>query len=292
MGVTDRSAACGSPAGPQSTASRLVPQSGHLSPGRQITRPSDNPSGAVRAMQLRGAKKRYDQYAASAADAIGWLSTADAAYGRAVAMAQGARTLVEQGMNARVQSPSAMTDVADQIDAIRASLIEVANTTYNGRPVFGGTTAGSAAYDSTANYVGDSGVVARTVGEKVTVQINQHGPRVFGSGATDLFTLLSDISNNLRTNQSALPANLTALDDALSTISAARAGEGATYRQMQNAQAVATSMSTTLATQLSELPDIDLAEVAVQVSSANVAYQAALQTTANLGQLSLLSFLR
>jgi flagellar hook-associated protein 3 FlgL len=292
MRVTDRSAAYGSLAGLQSTAARLASLQAQLSSGKQITTPSDNPSGTVRAMQLRGVEKRYTQYDASATDAIGWLSTADAAYTRAVALVQNARTLVVQGLNTGAQSPSGLSAIADQVDAIRASLIKVANTTYNGRPVFGGTTAGSAAYDTAGNYVGDSGAVSRTVGDKVTVQINQTGPQVFGSGASDLFALLSDISNNLRSGSPTLSANLTALDGALTTITSAQAGEGAAYRQVQNAQAVSTGVSTNVATQLSDLQDIDLAEMAVQVSTANVTYQAALQTTANVRQLSLLNFLR
>jgi flagellar hook-associated protein 3 FlgL len=292
MRVTDRSAAYGSLAGLQSAASRLASLQAQLSSGKQITTPSDNPAGTVRAMQLRGEAKRYTQYDASATDAIGWLSAADAAYTRTVALVQDARTLVVQGLNTGVQSASARSAIADQIDAIRASLIKVANTTYNGRPVFGGTTAGSVAYDPAGNYVGDAGIVARTVGEQVCVQINQNGPQVFGSGASDLFALLTTISGDLRTNSPTLSANLTALDAALTTISSAQAGEGAAYRQVENARAVASGASTNIATQLSDLQDIDLAEVAVQVTSANVTYQAALQTTANVRQLSLLNFLR
>jgi flagellar hook-associated protein 3 FlgL len=292
MRVTDRSAAYGALAGVQSAASRLSSLQAKMSSGHQITTPSDNPSGTVRAMQLRGAAKRYAQYDASATDAIGWLSTADSAYTRANALVQDARTLVVQGLNTGAESPAAAAAIADQVDAIRTSLIKVANTSYNGRPVFGGTTAGAAAYDAAGTYVGDSGVVSRTVGEKVTVQISQTGPQAFGSGPTDLFALLGTISTNLRTNPSALSANLTALDGALSTISSAQAGEGAAYRQVQNAQAVSAGIGTNLATQLSDLQDIDLADMAVQVTSANVTYQAALQTTANVRQLSLLNFLR
>jgi flagellar hook-associated protein 3 FlgL len=292
MRVTDRSAAYGSLAGLQSAASRLSTLQAQMSSGRQITTPSDNPAGTVRAMQLRGEAKRYSQYQASASDAIGWLSTADSAYTRAVSLVQNARTLVVQGLNTGAESPGSMAAIADQVDAIRTALIKVANTTYNGRPVFGGTTTATTAYDSSGTYIGDSGAVSRTVGDSVTVQINQTGPQAFGSGATDLFALLSGISTNLRTNPGGLSADLTALDGALTTISSAQAGEGAAYRQVQTAQGMATDVSTSIASQLSDIQDIDLAEIAVQVSSANVTYQAALQTTANVRQLSLLNFLK
>lgn len=287
MGVTDRSAAYGPVVGAQSAASRLNSLQAKMSSEHQITTPSDDPSGTVRA-----AAKRYAQYEASSADAIGWLSTVDSAYTRANALVQDARTLVVQGLNTGSAGPNSAAAIADQVDAVRASLIKVANTSYNGRAVFGGTTAGAIAYDAAGNYVGDSGVVSRTVGEDVTVQINQTGPQAFGTVPTDLFALLSNISANLRTNPSALAANLTSLDGALSTISSAQAGERAAYRQVQNAQAAAAGIGTNITSQLSDLQDIDLAEMAVQVTSANVTYQAALQTTVSVRQLSLLNFLR
>lgn len=292
MRVTDRSAAYGSLTGLQSAASRLASLQAQMSSGRRITTPSDDPAGTVRAIHLRGAAARNTQFQDSATDALGWLSTADSAYTTAVSLVQKARTLVVQGLNTGVQSPDAEAAIADQIDAIRSSLIKVANTLYNGRPIFGGTTAGTEAYDSSGNYVGDAGVVTRTVGENVTVQINQNGPQAFGAGASDVFALLADTSAKLRSNPAAVGANLAVFDDALATLSASQAGEGVAYTQIQNSQAVASGMSTNLASQLSEIQDIDLADMAVKVSSANVTYQAALQTTANVRQLSLLNFLR
>jgi flagellar hook-associated protein 3 FlgL len=44
--------------------------------------------------------------------------------------------------------------------------------------------------------------------------------------------------------------------------------------------------------QLSEVEDIDLADIAIKVSTADASYQAALATTAKVRQTSLLDFLR
>ena len=49
---------------------------------------------------------------------------------------------------------------------------------------------------------------------------------------------------------------------------------------------------TSVRTSLSSIQDIELADMAVQASTANVTYQAALQTTASVRQLSLLNFLQ
>jgi flagellar hook-associated protein 3 FlgL len=292
MRVTDASSSFGSLAGLQSAASRLASLQAQLSSGRQITTPSDDPSGTARALQLRADVKRNNQYVSNARDAIGWMSTADSAYTQAVTLTQNARTLLVQALNTGTTSTASSAAIADQLDAIRTSLIQVANTTYNGRPVFGGTTAGTAAYDPAGNYIGDAGAVSRTVGAQATVQINQTGPQAFGAPGSDLFTLLANISTTLRTNPSAATPQLAQLDTALSHMTSAQAAEGAAYQQVQNTQAVQSATGTALATQLSDIQDIDLADMAVRVSTANVTYQAALQTTASVRQLSLLNFLR
>lgn len=289
--VTEASASYGSLAGVEAAASRLAALQAKLSSGNQITTPSDDPSGTVRALQLRGQLARNSAYDSSATDALGWMTASDSAYSQIVTLTQNARTLVVQGANTGASTGSSASALADQIDAIRTSLISLANTTYNGRAVFGGTTAGTTAYDANAHYVGDSGAVMRAVGPQVTVQVNQDGTQVFGPPGNDLFTLLGTISTTLRTDPSAVGASLSSLDSALSQISTAQAAEGAAYHRVQVAQTAQASSTLSTKTQLSAVQDIDIAQMAVQVTTANTNYQAALQTMASIRQTSLLDFL-
>ena len=104
--------------------------------------------------------------------------------------------------------------------------------------------------------------------------------------------VLTDISTNLRSgNSTALNGDLTKMDTAISQISSAQATEGASYQRVQVAQSVQSSNGLSLQTELSSIQDIDLADMAVKVSTASVTYQASLQTTASIQQLSLLNFL-
>lgn len=290
--VTEGSASYDALVGLQSAASRLSSLQAKMSSGQQITRPSDDPAGTVRALQLRADLRRNTQYTANAGDAQAWLSTADSTYSQVVNLVQKVRTLVVQGLNTGVNSQSGANALADQVDAIRTSLISLANASYNGRPVFGGTTAGATAYDAAGNYVGDNGVVNRTVGPQATVQINQTGPQVFGPAGNDVFGLLTSISATLRTNPAGLTGSLGQLDSAITRISTAQAAEGAAMQRVQIAQTAQASTSVSLQDELSGIQDIDLASMAIQVTTANTNYQAALQTTANIRQISLLNFLR
>lgn len=303
--VTDGSTLAGTLYGIQTANSRLQKVNVQMSTGNQITRPSDDPSNTVRALQLRGDLKRNAQFASNANDAIGWMSAADSAYSQIVNVAQKARTLVVQGLNDGVNTSNSNTAIADQIDSLRDTVLALSNSTYNGRPVFGGNTTSSAAYVKDPStgvvvFTGDTTIVNRQVGETTIVPINQSGPAVFGAPSTspstpgsDIFVTLDNISKALRNNPSTLSStDLNAIDAAVKGISAAQAAEGAAYNRVTATQTAASKNTLALTSQLSGIQDIDLAAQAVAVSTAQVTYQAALQTTAAIRQTSLLDFLK
>jgi flagellar hook-associated protein 3 FlgL len=293
--VTVGSSSYNSIASIDAASSRLAKLQQQLSSGAAITTPSDDPAGTVRALQIRGELSRNAQYQAAGNDAIAWLSTADTAYSSIVTTTQQARTLVLQALNTGANDGASNEAIAQQIDGVRTSLIALANTSYNGRPVFGGATANGSAYDSSGAYVGDStGTVVRGIGPSDDVSVSAVGTDVFGTQPNDLFSTLQNIANTIRTNPSAatLQSSLGDLDTAISRVSAAQATEGAAYQRVQLAQSTGTASATALKTRLSGIEDADLAELAVKVTTANTTYQAALQTTASIGQQSLLDFLR
>ena len=292
MRVTESSTNRATLANLQLDASRLADLQEQMSSGRQITKPSDNPTGTVTALQLRSQLSQLKQFQANSNDALGWLTTVDSAYGSITSQLEQVRTLVVQGMNTGTGNPASNGALAQQVDQARASLLSLANASYQGRPVFGGTTAGSVAFDTSGSYVGDSGTVTRTVGSNASVDLNTQATATFGANGSNLFDLLSGIANDLRTNPANLGSDLTQLDARQLAITSDRSLAGAKYQRIQTVQSAASTNSLQLTSQLSDLQDIDLAETVVQVTSANTAYQAALATTAKVGQISLMDFLR
>jgi len=292
MRVTEGSASRNALVGLQTQASRLADLQSQLSSGRQITKPSDNPVGTVSALQLRTQLKQNTQYAANGTDGMGWLTTVDNAYSSINSQLQQVRTLVLQGMNTGAASAGSNQALAQQVDAARSGILSEANASYLGRPVFGGTTASSVAFDSTGTYVGDSGTVSRTIDANTNIDINTPGTTPFGPNGNNVFDLLSTISSDLVSNPSALSGDLSALDSRMSAISSDQALSGAKYSRIQSVQTANSSNNIQLQSQLSDLQDIDLANMAVQVSTASASYQAALATTAKISQTSLLDFLR
>ncbi|GAB7041817.1 MULTISPECIES: flagellar hook-associated protein FlgL [Catenuloplanes] len=267
-----------------------------LSSGKQISRPSDSPTGTVSAMQLRGESRAVQQYTRNASDGLGWLGVIDTALTSSLSQTGKVRELVLQGMSAGTAStPDAREALAAEVENLRKSLIGVANTKYLDRPVFGGTTTGERAFDGNGQFVGDTGTVMRTVGDNSKVQVDANGATVFGANGADsqLFTVLESITNNLRgSNTAGLDADLQNLDVAIGTIKTNLADVGARYNRIETSRTAADDRLLNVKSKLSEIEDIDLPNTIMQMQLQQTAYQAALQATAKVIQPSLMDFLR
>ena len=115
------------------------------------------------------------------------------------------------------------------------ALGEIANTKYLDRPIFGGTSAATQAYDPNGAFIGDTSAVTRNVGPGVSVQVNVTGPQAFGPPGADLFTTLSNLANDLRTNPAAInTTDLGAIDAAAVRVRTALGEVGARSAQLEN----------------------------------------------------------
>jgi flagellar hook-associated protein 3 FlgL len=264
-----------------------------LSSGKQINRPSDSPTGTVSSMQLRAESRANQQYARNADDGLGWLGTIESTLTSTSALMNRARDLTVQGLNSGANSTHANEALATEIDQIRESLISYANTKYLDRPVFGGTTSGPVAYNSGGTYVGDSGQTMRTVGAGARVRVDTTGPEAFGTGDTQLFTVLKGISDSLRSGDTAAMSDgLNKLDQAGTLVKTAVSEIGSRYNRIKQMQESAEDRLLTVSSQLSDIEDIDLPKTIMEMQLQQTSYQAALAASAKVIQPSLIDFLR
>jgi len=294
--VTERSIATNVLANLQSNIAKLGDTQNRLSSGKQLTKASDAPGDAVLAMQYRSDVKNMQQYSRNADDGIGWLSTADTALTSAVEQVNRAKELVLTGMSSGSASvQGARESIALEVDNIRASVLNLANTQYLDRPVFGGTTTGQIAYNDDGTYAGDHGQVLRTVSPsaKIRVDTEADGPDgVFGTGNTQIFDLLTKISKDLRTDPTQLEDDLDKLNQASTTMQAGLSSVGARVNRLTQLQNYADSRVIDLTNQVSTVEDIDLPKTITELTLQQTAYQAALAATAKVVQPSLVDFLR
>jgi flagellar hook-associated protein 3 FlgL len=244
-------------------------------------------------MQIRSDLSTTKQQSRNAADGAAWLGAADGALSSVNTQVERVRELVLAGMSSAIGgSPASREAFAAEIDQVHDSTIGIANTKYLDRPIFGGTTASPSAFDATGTYQGDQGAVLRTVGDNTKVQVALPGDAVFGTGPNQLFTVIADISDHMRTDPSALGDDLDRLAAASATMMSAQSTVGARYNQVTQMQQAADDKAMSLTAQLSEVEDIDLPKTLTDLSLQQSAYQAALAVGAKVVQQSLLDFLR
>jgi flagellar hook-associated protein 3 FlgL len=284
--------------GMQTAMARVAKAQEQLTTGRLINRPSDDPTGATSAMRIRSSLAAQTQYVRNADDAVGWLDQSDSALQEATTQISRARDIALEGANSGALGQKALDALATEADQIREGLITTANTKYLDRPIFGGITAGGAAYKADGTLadpdaLGTPSGVVRTVADGARIRIDLEGPAAFGPEGDSVFTHLTDLSAALRSGDS------TAIQNAISTLKAdsdrvsnAQADIGARTVRVETARSVANDATLTLSNALSNVENVDLAKATVDLGLREVAYQAALGATARVLQPSLLDFLR
>jgi flagellar hook-associated protein 3 FlgL len=276
----------------QSGLGRLASQQEKLSTGRAINRPSDSPTGTNDAMRLRAALAAKAQYTRNAEDGAAWLDSADSTLSSMLDQVRRARDLMLQGASTGSTGQAAREALAQEVTQIRAGLIDEANTKQLGRPLFGGTTAGDVAYDSSGAFVGDTNAVNRTIGEGVSVAVNVTGPETFSAGSDDLFTILGDVVDQLRTDPTALGGSLDRLDAVTERMRTALADVGTRANRVTAAGDHLADTTLDTKNRLSQIENVDIASAIVDLQLQEVAYQASLGATSRVIQPSLVDFLR
>lgn len=277
----------------QGSLSRLGKVQEQISTGRVVNRPSDDPTAASAAMTFRTAIAKQEAYARNAADGQAWLGSIDNALSGMSTGIRRARELGLQGASTGSGSVASRAALAAEVDQLRESLVAQANTSYLGRPVLGGLTSGSQAFDATGAYVGTPGAVVRTVGDGVKVRVDVTGTDVVGPNGDSLFDDLTALSAGLAAGDAtAIRASLGKLEGRLNTLGTVQATVGASYNRVENAAQAAIDTGNDLRSRLSEAEETDLPKAIVQVKMQEIAYQAALAATARVMQPSLVDFLR
>ena len=272
---------------------RLARTQEQLTTGRVLNRPSDSPTDVTSAMRMRANLADQAQYQRNADDANGWLSTADTTLTSMLDQVRRARDIAVQGTNMVSLGPQAREALAAEVDQLRQGLLSSANTTFLDRPIFGGVVGGSAAYDAAGNFVGVSAAVQRSIAQGVKVAVNVDGPAVFGPAGSSVFDNLADLSAALRAGDTAgIQAASTALVGAQDRITTSLSDVGARQNQVDRAAEAAKDASLTVTATLSNLENVDIAKASLDLQMNEVAYQAALASTARLVQPSLTDFLR
>jgi flagellar hook-associated protein 3 FlgL len=282
--------------GLESTLSSVADAQNQLSTGKRILRYSDSPSDAVTALRFASQESDWAAYKHSADDATRWLNTADGTLQSVSSTLQKVRTLAVNGINGSL-GQSSREALADEVDALRDHLVDLANTKIGNRGLFSGFQDTAVAKNGTAwNYAGDDGKVNRQIGPSMQIAVNLPGSEVFGfdqGAGQDMFSTLDKLAADLRSGDvTAMQADQTQLDARFTGVTTALGKLGALEKRVENQLTLGADSVDEIRRQRSELSDVDMAEASLKLQQAQTGYQAALAAAARSNLPSLADFLR
>lgn len=268
-----------------------------LSSGKNIQRVSDDPGAVSRTMAIRAEKAAAVQASRNADSGVAWLAQIDSTIQGAVSDLRRARDLTVQGANDGAMGQTSRNAIATEIEGIRDSLLDLANSSLNGRSLFAGTSSDPVAFDdgTTATPYAWHGVagdqVTRRIAPDATVRVDADGSAVFGQGATSVFKVLDDIATDLR-NGVNVSTRLADIDVHMNNMLSQVADVGTRYKQVTQAQVSLKATVQDMTSSISGIEDIDLAETIMEIKMQEIAYQGALGASARVLQPTLMDFLR
>jgi flagellar hook-associated protein 3 FlgL len=274
-----------------------------MTSGKTISQPSDDPTGTNTSMIVRQGMAGAAQQARNITDGQTFLDSTDSALQNMLDQVRKVRDLTVQALNNGALDGPSQQAIATQVQGIRESLLGQANLVVQGRPLFGGATTGSFAYqdDGTGNYVYGgvgNGTDSRTwmtrqVSDVEQIRVDITGPEAFGvpGSGKDLFGVVKNVAADVA-DPTKLTTDLSDLDNVIDGLTTALADIGTRSARMQTAATNNSNQQLTLTTKLSQTEDVDLPKTIMNLQMQQVGYQAALAATAQALQPTLVDFLK
>jgi flagellar hook-associated protein 3 FlgL len=265
--------------------------------GKLLQTPSDNPAGTAQTLDFRARSADIDQYNSIINQAKNFLSTGESALNSVTDLLQQARSIAVQGANGST-SDDTRAALASQLGNIITQIASIGNTSYGSRYVFAGQRTQTAPIVQSGTgytYAGGSaatgdGDLSLAIGPGETMVINVTGDQVF----TPLLQQLQALQSHIAMGASSVvsQSDLANMDTQLNNILSARADMGAKVDRLNMEEQRNTQTKDNYTQLISQIEDADLPKAVVNLQTAQTAYQAALQSTSSVFQMSLLNFLK
>lgn len=277
-----------------------------LATGRKINKPSDDPVGITYSLRYRAELSSNEQYQKNVDSAVSWLDFNDTVMDQAGSVVQRLRELTVQAATG-TNPQSALDSINEEVKQLKAQLVDISNSTLNGKYVFNGETYDVKPYDfpvsadgsfdttNAASVVTDTGKINFIVGESIQLPINVTGNEVFGDSteADNLFVIFNTISQALASgDQKEVSNQLANIDTRTNKMLAIRAEIGAKTNRVELMQGRLSDLEVNLTDLQAKVEDADYAELSIKSKIQENIYNASLSAGAKIISQSLVDFLR
>ncbi len=282
----------------QQSNSNLQTALQQVSTGLKVNAPSDNPAASAMNSQLQTQAANLDQYSTNIDSALAQAQNADSVVSSVVSLLNRAVTLGTEGANS-TSSASDRQSIATEVQGLLANVVSLANTSFQGMSLFGGTVSGKAAFTADPasptgyTYNGNSGINQIKVGTSLSVQANIPGNTLFTNANASVLGALSTLATALSSgNSAAIGTATTGITNALNYVTQQHVVYGNTINQLNAQETYLSQEKVTLTSRESSLVGIDAATAAENLTQAETNNSAMFAAAAKVLQNSLLNYLK
>jgi len=271
-----------------------------MTTGRKINRASDDPVGITYSLRYRSELQANEQYQKNIDMALSWLDFNDTVLQQAQDVLKRLKELAVQGANG-TNPDVALDNIADEVEQLKDQMIDIANSTLNGKYVFNGEQTNVKPYDTSApsfdpsTVQTDTGAIYYMVGVGVKLQINLSGSDVFGRpGENDnVFKVFDRIISALRNgNHQGVADEISNIESRMDKILNQQAEIGARVNRVELMQNRLKDLELNLTDLQSKTEDVDFEKLIIDAKINENIYQASLSVGARIITPSLVDFLK
>lgn len=259
--------------------------------GKKFSRSSDDPISFSKSERLKTNLTQNEQFLDKIKYAESWIGNTVSLMENLNDLALKARDIAHTGSDGS-SNEEIRGVLAGQLEAVLNEALAVTNSDYLDKSVFSGTATNVEdpfLYQAgVVSYTGNADKMNRTYSESVSVDINVSGQQIMDTGMFEAMTnLLTALNAN---DETAIRAEIDTLKSAADQLNAITAEVGAQSKNISYIKLRLEQSNLDLQKFLSEEEDIKLDEEIVRLKAEELSYQAAMQSTSRMLELSILNY--
>lgn len=282
----------------QKLGSQQVKLQSQVASGQRITQPEDDPAAVGRVLILESERRQIYQFGRNAANAMALAQASFSGLRGIKRISDRASELATLGTG--VLGPDALKAYGAEVGQLIEQAVQSANTRFNGNYIFTGTAVDAPAVTvvrdgnglvTSVSYAGNANQSAIPLSEATNITPTTTGTTNVGliTFITNLISLRDALTSGSTAAVAATQPGLTTSEDMLVT---ALADNGGVQTRILASMSQQADRNSSLDQLISAETSVDLPTTIVSLNQAQTAYQASLQSAANIMHLSLLDYLK
>ncbi len=306
----------------QAQLSKIANQMGSLqvesSTGKRLTKPSDDPAAISPVLHSRAQIRQTDRYLDTLGIASDKLAIQDTFLGGTVEVLTQVRDEALRSINGTL-SDSDLGTIADKIASLKEALLGAANTQVEGKYIFAGYMEDTRPFEENPAYdpllydagnsatwpvvfQGNENPISLEISPGEVIEVTATGCATFlgdsdndgvlDAGGVNLFNVLTELETAIRANDvPTIETNLAELDLGMDQVISKRSILGINAQRVEISNSQLEDVKLDYQKTLSRYEDADLVETLSELLEQETAFQATLEVTSRIANLSILNYL-